>query len=317
MKAPDPGKPTLIRPPTSTAFQLPSPVALSSQCNVLLGSTASPKMTELAYPYRKAVLIEEIRFDIWGTSNFPVNFGAQVYARLQIGQHYLMRDPVPVWLLGTLMSLREEFAGDTTDFMDTPTVYGHYRWRLPEPLYVAAGEYITPVFSYPALSGLPVTQPSSLTVQVTYAGRVVPPRTSKPKSIIVPYAAPFVTTYGQVYQQSNEYNLFNPFNKAINVQRITARVASIADGYVNQIRGYTPPPSTPTVLPTVQIFDSWGGKMVNDLTGPDDVADAFRAAWTVDTVLPPKGQYDVRVWNIPSTSSVHFGLIGSREEACP
>jgi hypothetical protein len=55
--------------------------------------------------------------------------------------------------------------------------------------------------------------------------------------------------------------------------------------------------------------------MVNNNTGPGDIFDLARSAWTVDTVMPPKGIYEVRAWDIPDFTQVHVGLIGVREEA--
>jgi len=69
----------------------------------------------------------------------------------------------------------------------------------------------------------------------------------------------------------------------------------------------------------VQIFDTWGGKLVNDLTGPSDIWDATRSAWTFDTILPAKGAYDVRAFNISTNvafnEQLHIAMIGEREEA--
>jgi hypothetical protein len=142
-------------------------------------------------------------------------------------------------------------------------------------------------------------------VQVSYAGRVVPPNRSRPNVIAIPYAAPFITAFGNTYQQSNEFHLYNPFGSALRIQRLAA--------VGNSVPAITA--AVPTSAIAVQIDDSWGGKMVNNLTGPGDVFDALRAAWTVDTVMPPKGIYNVRAWNIPTTQQLHIGMIGTREEA--
>ncbi len=54
---------------------------------------------------------------------------------------------------------------------------------------------------------------------------------------------------------------------------------------------------------------------MNNNTGPSDVFDLLRQAWTVDTVMPPKGIYEVRAWNIGNSQKLHVGMIGVREEA--
>lgn len=299
-----------MTPSSSKAFNRPSPVLLSSACDVAPGNQNTPDMAKLSYPYRKAVLVDEIRFDMTAEAGSAPNLGSVLYAKFQLGQHYLMRDFVPVWLLGTTMVPTEEEQRDTS--LATPQAVSHYRWRLAEPLYVEAGQVLRPQFSH-VLHNTSVPA-GAITVQVSYAGRVVPPQHKRPSVIEVPYAAPFVTTFGQVYQQSNEFNLFNPFDKPLRVQRMTGRV--LRDGAAPFLeRSFTPPPNLATTQAQVQIFDNYGGKVVNDLTGVGDVFDAARAAWTFDVVMPPKAQFDVRVWNIQSNTQVHIAMIGTREES--
>jgi len=298
----------------SDAFQIPSPVVLSSVCSVARNNNASPNMAELSYPYRKAVLIDEIRFSMYTDGNDAFNQGAFVYAKFQLGQHYLMRDPVPVWLLGTSMDAPSS-AQSVEELLDTTVnpnqMVSHYRWRLPEPLYVEAGQVLRPVFN---VNNPTATPAGNTNVQVTYCGSVVPPNRPRPRVIAVPYVAPFVTTYGNTYQQSNEYHLYNPFNKALRVQRLTGRLMDEGGGST-LVAGRGPTPAVVANSITVQMDDSWGGKMVRDFTGPGDVFDIFRAGWTVDTIMPPKGVYNVRAWNIGATQQLHIALVGVREEA--
>lgn len=294
---------------STAAFNRPSPVILSSSATVKAASAASPNYNDLSYPYRKAILIDEIRYDIYATRS-NTNLGAFLYVKHQLGQHYLMRDYVPIWSLGTMMVQREEEFVDS--YLGTAASYSHYRWNLPEPLYVEAGQVLFSTFQRPQSP----TISQDMVVQVTYAGRVCPPSFKRPSKIIIPYAAPFVTTIGNTYEQSNEYHLFNPFDVPLRIQRMTGRVVLTTGSMVAQ-RYLTPPAANLTSVATFLIDDSWGGKIVNDRTAPADVFDAVRCAWTFDTVMPPKGQYNVRVWNIPAGGSpqVHIAMIGSREEA--
>lgn len=278
---------------------------LSSSCDVLSGNSAIPDYGQLSYPFRKAIVIEEIRWTLRCTEASSANLGALVLTKMQLGQKYLMRDAVPIWLLGTSMTRLQEQGTDTG--LTTTVNYSHYRWRLPEPLYLEAGQVLAPVFSRGA-DGFP-----SINVQVSYVGRTVPPNQPRPVVIPVPYAASFVTT-SAIYEQSNEKHLFNPFDVPIRVQRFTGRVLEFEAGTSADVaKKLTPAPGDAGV--TIQIFDSWGGKVVPDRTGPSDVFDSSRAAWTVDTILPPKGVYEVRVWDIGAASErVHIAMIGVREE---
>lgn len=302
-----------LNPPTRSApgFQSVTPVLLSSACNVLAGSEATANSENLSYPFRKAVIIEEIRWDlkvVTNTGALNPNLGAIVATKLQLGQLYLMRDPVPIWSLATLISVEQE------QFTETLTAYSHYRWRLPKPLYVEAGQVLRSVFS----RGYVNDGYDTINVQVSYLGKTVAPNQPRPGVIAVPYAAPFVTTAGAVYAQSNEYHLFNPFDFDLHIQRLTGRLLDITSGpppVLAQLLGSTTP-NTAQSAPTIQMTDSWGGKMVNDFTGIGDVFDLSRAAWTVDTVLPPKGVYTVQVWNLNTgrPAQAFFAMIGTRDE---
>lgn len=290
-------------------FQGVSPVILSSSCSVLANNSAIPDFGQLSYPFRKAIVIDEIRWSLRTTAeadgDIALNLGALVSTKLAFGNKYLMRDPVPIWLLGTYMSFDQEELADGSS--EVATCYSNYRWRLPEPLYLEAGEVLGSWFT----RGNDVF--SAFNVQVTYVGRTVAPNTERPRVIPVPYAAPWVTTLGNTYQQSNEFNLFNPFDVPLRVQRLTGRVVfRETPTRCVSAQGFTP--STAGGSVTLLMNDSWGGKMVNNRTGPSDVFDALRAAWTVDTEMPPKGIYEIRAWDIGTTQQVHIALIGSREE---
>jgi hypothetical protein len=302
---------------TTAFFESSTPVQLIGSCRVISGSQATPPMNDLSYPFRKPLLIDEVRFTL--NSAMGTNLGALVYAKLSLGQKYLMRDPVPVASLSTFMSLRDE---EQVSENYAPSFFSsHYRWRLPEPLYVEAGQFILPVFS--RATDEPATiRNNDITAFVTFAGRTVPPTMPRPKVIPVPYAAPFVTARNPTgsYVQSNERHLLNPFDKPLQIQRMTGRYylyTESAPGIFSGIKmqtGITPGPANAQNL-TVRLNDSWGGKMVNNFTGPADVWDIQRAAWTVDTMMPPKGMYEAQVWNIPTNTVLHLAMIGTREEA--
>jgi len=298
---------------TTNSFERPTPILMSSSCTVLANNSAIPDSGQLSYPFRKAVLIEEIRWDMTTPLVGPLtNLGSLVSTKLMLGDLYLMRDPVPVFILGTFMSLEAEQGSELSP--NGSLVSSHYRWRLPEPLYVEAGQVLSSWFTR-GNDGV-----GAIDVQVSYVGKTVPPEQARPKIIAVPYAAPWVTTLGNAYQQSNEFDLFNPFTNTLQVQRLTGRVT------VNQqtsLRAITPAPlfSSPVAINiTLLMNDSWGGKMVNNPTGPSDVFDILRGAWTVDTAMPPKGVYEIRAFNLtsggtqPTPFQLFVAVIGTREE---
>lgn len=299
-------------------FQGVSPVLMSSSCVVGEASSGIPDSGRLSYPFRKAIVLEEIRWTISAASlidDTRFNLGALVSTKLQLGNNYLMRDAVPIWLLGTLMARSQEQAIDVG--LSTPTVFSQYRWRLPEPLFVDAGEVLQSEFSR-GLDGFGTFGGGGLTVKVSYVGKTVPPNQSRPRIIPVPYVAPWVTRLGQTYEQSNEFDLFNPFDVPLRVQRLTGRLLNLiapsgpTTGTCASLQGLTPVVGGSAI--SILMDDSWGGKMVNNNTGPGDVFDCLRASWTVDTELPPKGVYNIRAWNIPTDQQLHVALIGVREE---
>lgn len=306
------------KPPVGSPSRIPgtgnfngiSPVLLSSACNVLANNSAIPQSNELSYAFRKAIVIEEIRFDLRLTGGvLGQNLGSAVSVRLTLGQKFLMRDPIPVWLLGTEMAAGtingQEQALDQN--LSTDTSFSHYRWRLPKPLYVEAGQVLAPVFSR-GNDNLGTT----INTRISYAGRTVAPNQPVPSVIAVPYVARFITNMGDVYDQSNENDLENPFDYPLQIQRLTGRLLSITGNAAAAQQGLTPATAGSAV--TILMNDSWGGKMVNNNTGPGDIFDNARAAWTVDTLMPGKGQYEARVWNIPTTQQVQIAMIGHRDE---
>ena len=290
--------------PKKSSFQGVSPVLLSSPFSIAANNSAIPDFGQLAYPFRKAIVVEEIRWSLRTVASLNSNLGAVVSTKLAFGNKYLMRDPVPVWLLGTMMDINQEQVLDNR--LAAPTNYSSYRWRLPEPLYLEAGEVLGSWFTR-GNDGF-----GTIDGEVSYVGRTVAPYTPRPRVIPVPYVAPFVTTLGQTYQQSNKKHLFNPFGVDLRVQRLTGRLANVVGTAVSAARGITPTTAGSAI--SILMNDSWGGKMVNNNTGPGDVFDCLRAAWTVDTIMPPKGVYEVRAWNIPATQQLHVAVVGVREE---
>ncbi len=292
---------------SNASFQGETPVLMSSSCDIVANNSALPQSDHLTYPFRKAVMIEEIRYTmrISGTGGILPNMGALVSTKLQLGQLYLMRDQVPVWLLGTMMATNQEEGRDT--LLTSTMSFSHYRWRLPEPLYVEAGQVLSSAF-FRGIDGF-----GSINIHVAYVGRTVAPDAPRPSVLAVPYVAPFVTTVGQAYQQSNEFNLFNPFDKPLRVQRLTGRVLSFVSATTASGIGIKTPVTAQSTL-TILMDDSWGGKMINNNTGPGDAFDSLRGAWTVDTVMPAKGIYVVKAWNIPAATSLHVAVVGVREE---
>lgn len=306
-------------------FNATTPVLMSSSCTVARNNTGLPKALDLTYPFRKALWIEEIRFTIVRATqggipadrNGAQSLGALVAMTLQMGRHYIARYPTPIWILGTAQDRYQEQSTDVA--LSTTEYLSQYRWRLPSPLYLEPGQTLLPVFQRGLPAGLPDdAYDQNFTVYVTYAGRTVDPSQPKPRSIQVPYVAPFLTNNASTYQQSNEYDLLNMFDKPVRVQRMTGRVYTfLTTTRALETQALTPRPADIASNLYVKIEDSWGGKMVNDPTGPSDVWDIIRGAWTIDTVMPPKGQYLVKVSNLNTAAGqyLHVALIGERQEA--
>lgn len=305
----------------TASFDECAPVLLSSSCVVNNNNIGIPSSVDLQYAYRKPILIDEIRFVITEPAIAQLanpipnrNFGSLISLKMQLGQKYLMRDAVPLWLLGTVMNPNVEIASDFRLPLATLLFYysSAYRWRLPEPLYIEPDQILSPQFS----RGNDIVS-DPLTVQVSYVGRTVPSSHPRPKQIPIPYAASYVTTLGTVYGQSNEIHLENPFNYDLHIQRLTARALNISNATSNitSVLATTPAPSYNGALQMqVQVKDSWGDKICQQLTGPSDVWDIARGSWTVDSVLGANGIYEINAWNLDPTHQLHVGMIGHRME---
>lgn len=303
-----------------SSFEESTPVVLSGSCQVNRNNTGQPPALDLTYPFRKALWIEEIRFQIYKDQEGSVitrpQLGANIAMTMALGRHYIARYPVPIWLLGTVQDRTMEGVSLATDVTQDVS---QYRWRLPAPLYLEPGQTLLPIFQRGIPAGLPDDgMTNAFTVWVTYAGRVASPNAPRPKTIQVPFVSPFITDTSATYQETTENDLANPFDKPLRVQRLTGRVyTQTAGSSADEAQALTPTAAGLASVLTVMMEDSWGGKMVNNPTGPSDVWDILRGAWTVDTMLPAKSQYRVRATNLNTAAFqyLHVGLIATREEA--
>lgn len=290
------------------------PMLLAASCQLVAGRTANPDSALLASPFRKPYVIDEVRFQVAlpvgdGVGLVPdFNMGGSVRCRLQLGRMAVTRDFVPIWLFGT--NLNSEYLADTT-FSGAllGTSFSHFRWRLPRPLYVPAGQQLIASFSR-EIDG----SSSTATVWIAYAGRYLPPDSKPPKEIDVPYVTTYIGVKDAEVGQSNEKDLVNPFDGPLNVQRMIGRVQLEQSGGIAEGAGMTASPTT-FQGPAVIIKDSYGHNVIGDFAAFSEVFSLVRRGWTFHRVLEPRERYHLYYRGIPTAGTVMVSLVGWRKEA--
>lgn len=294
------------------------------------GGTAPPfDSRRLGNPYRQAMVIDEIHFQIktvatpGGDTQPPAgaNMGGSVRARFKLGRVEVSHDFVPIWNYGTLWN---DENSESFGFIEGLLAGGgsvissrlnYYRWILPKPLYIPAGNILQPSISRQQ-DGLAF--PTN--VWVGYGCRRLGPHTP-PAELDVPYVATFLP--GEIAEgsspntfQSSENDLVNPFLSDLKVQRFTGRVQSrtattgVTSAIVDDAGSEV----------TLVMKDSYGTNIIRDFTSWNHVFDRNRRAWTFNRILKAKERYNVSLANVATGASpTNFyspmiAMIGTRRE---
>src|SRR5260221_8746910 len=124
-----------------------TPVQLS------MGDVTILDMDAMSSPFRRPMWVDEIRWSYIGpTSISDLNFGSSIRCKLVLGRIAITstRDGggfVPIWNFGPPLNTPTA----TEDVLDATFAasvdIGHFRWKLPKPLYVPAGQSIIPSLS--------------------------------------------------------------------------------------------------------------------------------------------------------------------------
>lgn len=296
------------------------------------GQTAPPfSSRQLGNPYRQAMVIDEIHFQITllATEGVPLtrfNLGGSVRARFKLGRVEVSNEFIPIWNYGTRWdddggsgAFGEEFqsaAGQTMGgVLTVSNSVNYYRWILPKPLYIPAGNILQPSISreQDALA-------QTANVWVGYGCRRLAPH-KPPTEFDVPYVAQFITDpvlegSSPSTFQSSEKDLVNIFQQDVRVQRFTGRVqkqlvvATVTELLQDDLGSSV----------TLVMKDSTGVNIIRDFTPWNHVFDRNRRAWTFNRILKGKERYNVSLANVSAGNTAGqfhtpmIAMIGTRRE---
>lgn len=324
------------------------PMLLSSQVTLLPGATKEAPEVRMVNPLNTAMLIDEIRFKTPPISASGLGISAynpllNIRCALRMGRVALTNNPVPIGNFGrvTLEDTSTGTVGGVGNYVNSlgsPQAFitTHSTWKLPKPLYVPRGEFLVPKITYDTrflktLTSFNPSQFDSLTIDVSFAGRSLPPNFPVPKSIAVPWVTSFdvdllaLTAGNSDTTISNQTQLVNPFDKPMFVQRFIGR--SLLHGNGEEASLYAPfelgdgfPGSAAAwTMTTVRAVDSLNNILVRDPTPFGHLFQFLSRSWNVNAHLPSQGFYIMTVdrnytSTIASTYLAHaISMVGYRE----
>jgi hypothetical protein len=270
------------------------------------GGVVSPDTAELGYQFRQPIWIDEVNFVCRSPISVAGPLGFSIRCKLNLGRIAITstRDGgnfVPLWGFGT----RQQALGIVDQAYDTNggTTWSSFKWRLPKPLYVPAGQVLSASF-FRTADG----QGVGALVGISYLGRTVEPGTPLPKKAAVPFVSLYEPPAGAATAISSELDLVNPFLVPLHVQRFVMRVleTSGVQKYEDAFSG---------AARVITMKDSSGYDVIGDATPMLEVAFGPRRAWTFDRMLQPKERFVVGYANnSAAVVSPTISMVGWREE---
>lgn len=297
-----------------------SPIVLQAQITPPAGggSFGLADSTRLESPFGNAMWLDEIRLRMPsadGTSSDATGW-ASLALELKLGNLNLTKGYVPISLFGKVLNSDEL----------SETQPGKFVWKLPKPLFIPAREFLRPTMYLSPYSGAPAS-----TVTIEYVCRPLPKGTQTPETLQLPwvswYQTPMLATGSdQVGDQSTPADIYNPWDEELHVQRFLGRLMvqgsnteeannmALCSAEINLATGAL------TVGALVTAQDSYNNILIRDRTPFAHVFDSIDRAWTVNSILPPKGFYLFtfdRYWTnwvgTSRTAALGVSMVGWRE----
>src|ERR1700682_435950 len=290
-------------------LKTPYPLLLSAKTpNLTNNAVVSPTDASfLANPTRQAMFVDEIRFSI--PSGIPAQGSGATVAmaftgcRLTMGRLAITNGFVPLVFFGKSLTPTDVSNGGIALTASTQSGFC-VTWKLPKPLYVPPGEFISPRFQFvPQVApvgsaGFPDVTPFQ--IEMSIVGRSLPVDCPVPRTIDMPWisfwqskalnctVSASVTVLTR--DQSRETDLVNPFNSPLYLQRLVGRLPAIgtaggAGAFEANDAGFC---FIGSEFVTLRMVNSYGGVMVKDFTPFYDLFHLFDKAWTINTKMPPK-----------------------------
>lgn len=281
------------------------PTLLSSTINLNSGGTGTFDAGKLSVPFKVPMLIDEIRWSVRlkdaAADIARSNGGALIRCKLTLGELELTNGFIPIWLFGGTTQDDVEQTGTIVSATDE-AFYSHFRWKLPRPLFVGAGNALR---AY-AMRGADARSPGKVTI--AYAGRVFP-EAQRPKEIDVPWVTAYLATVGAATGTSGTLDLHNPFHQPLHVQKFVGRILSTANAtqaFDDVAAGYDDF--------EIQLRTSSGYQIIKDFVPFYSVFDWNRRAWTIGKELPPREHYLLQFQGGVANRQMMVALNGWRKE---
>ncbi len=297
-----------------------TPIHLSASTVLKSGSSGTVNAAALKNPMGQAMELLEIKFELsadWVGEAAPA-LGGTISCELMLGKLKLTNAAIPVWGFGRAENLSGESKSNTA----SQRGFLSYSWRLPRPLYIPAGEVVTPNFVH---SG---DIPDSVNVRIGYSARTV---FTKPKIVYVPWVAKFVSKSFNPLEdagvdQSGELDLVNPHAEPLHLQRFTGRTLALILTASDAVRPTSEnlPQSLGAQYLSMRMTDSYGRPIVRSFTPFRSVFSALTRSWEMDNgaMLDPESYYVVNLKKEAmvlaaaaegSYAQAHITMVGWRE----
>lgn len=297
------------------------PIVLSASNTIASGSTAIADAGRLQNTSRSPMVIEEVRFIARSAdmaSAAVADMGGVIRAKLQLGRDIVSQDFIPLWNYCAAPQLAAQTVeGFASEVLNNNATYSFQRWRLAVPLLVAPGEVMTCQYSRDVDSGMPA---GSATVEVAYAGRVLPHSVKMPRIREVPYISMFRPAENVGTAISNDIHLGNPFHQPLTVNQITGRIMQQSANYdswaTNNGIGIAN-----TVF--MKMYTQDGHNMIRDFTPFHHAIEINHLAWSINHRMGPRESIRVQLSGISAytaptvdarDSTVSIAAIGWRKE---
>lgn len=272
--------------------------------NLTAGQTATPDSTRLATPYREAWVCTEIDFLLLfaHTDAFARNFGGTIRAKFTLGPIFMTNGFIPVWNFGTSLDQSQEVQLDSNDVIGggSGLTANYFRWRLPDPLYVAAGASILTT-----LQRANDNSGGTVIATVSMRGQTLPADHKPPEVVKVPYVSSFIHPTGQTASRNGELDFQNIFDSPLSVQRFIGRVQKLISGDVllDDFEDTTV---------TTKVNDG-RRDLIKGFIPFYDLFFALDRAWTFGALLQPKEAFYYQLVTVPTNYTPMISMIGTRE----
>lgn len=288
---------------------------------------AFPDMALMSSRMRRPMWVDEIRFQYVFTNANYINMGYSLRCSLKLGRIAITStrgggNHIPIWNFGPALQTARwsEVNADGT------RIYGNFRWKLPKPLYIPAGQSLIPEFSRSA-DGFGGTCDVTIGVVGRDLGDAAQPM---PEKLDVPFVAFYEPDTLVTSAISSELDIVNPFLVPLAVQRFIGRqfqhnptAATGATQVSAEGAAYTTiVDALSNDIANIAIKDSYGQNVVRDIVPMGDVFDPLQRGWVFQRILQPKERFVMQLSSIYNAANFPSGIyarpmismIGYREE---